>query len=261
MDRIPARAMVDTDPVFTQVRHLNDPEARRKAACYNAFFSYGENIGQPGCTVPADGFRWRPTRQPVVMDAWTPTTGPADGPLSTIMLWNSYPAAHHEGTRFGMKSDSFDPYMDLPQRSSETFHIALGSKGDPRERLAALGWTVLDPREPSKDPWSYQDFIRDSKGEFSVAKHGYVVSQSGWFSERSAAYLASGRPVVIQDTGFTRWLRPEGGVLPFSNREEALQRLEELRGSYEQHCEAARAIAEEYFDASDVLSRLLDAVA
>ena len=258
MEHVPARVLVDTDPVFTQVRHLTDPAARSQAANHTAFFSFGENIGREDCTVPDDGFPWRPTRQPMVMQAWRWTPGPPDGPLSTVMLWDSYPSADHNGTRYGMKAESFEPYLELPARSDEAFELALGSSSGPRERLARHGWTILDPREPTRDPWTYQDYITRSKAEFSVAKHGYVVSHSGWFSERSAAYLASGRPVVVQDTGFSRWLRSPGGVLPFTDASGALAQIEALNASYERQCRQARTVAEEYFESGAVLTSLLD---
>jgi hypothetical protein len=258
MEEVPVRALVDTDPAFTQIRHLTDPRARARADGHTTFFSYGENIGQYGCTIPDDGLPWRPTRQPIVIDAWSPTHGPAGGPFSTVMLWDSYPSADYDGMHYGMKAESFDPYLQLPALTGERFELALGSSREPRERLARHGWTTLDPREPTRDPWTYQDFIKRSKAEFSVAKHGYVVSHSGWFSERSAAYLASGRPVVVQDTGFSRWLQADSGVLAFRDLDEALARLETLNASYERECVAARAVAEAYFGSATVLTRLLE---
>jgi hypothetical protein len=259
LERVPVRVLVDTDPAFTQIRHRASSAARDRAAAHTAFFSFGENIGQPGCTIPSDGFPWQPTRQPIVMDAWTPAPPAARAPLSTVMLWDSYPSADFEGVHYGMKAESFEPYIDLPSRSRERFALALGSRREPRERLTQRGWTILDPRIPTQDPWSYQDFLRHSKAEFSVAKHGYVVSHSGWFSERSAAYLASGRPVVVQDTGFSRWLDAAGGVLAFRNADEALDALDRLDASYERECATARAIADEYFNSERVLTRLLEA--
>lgn len=258
LEDVPVRILVDTDPVFTQIRHLTSPSARARAAAHTAFFSYGENIGQPGCTIPDDGLAWQPTRQPVVLKAWTPTPGPAGAPLSTVMLWDSYPTAAFDGVHYGMKSESFADYIDLPLQTRARFELALGCSTETRERLGRHGWGILDPREPTSDPWTYQDYILRSKGEFSVAKHGYVVSQSGWFSERSAAYLASGRPVVVQDTGFSRWLDADGGVMAFRNVGDARAAIERLDASYEQHCVAARAVAEDYFDSDAVLADLLE---
>jgi len=175
-----------------------------------------------------------------------------------VMLWGSYPAADFNGVHYGMKAESFEPYLNLPSVSRERFELAVGSPREPRERLEQHGWRTVDPREPTADPWTYQDFIRHSKAEFSVAKHGYVVSHSGWFSERSAAYLASGRPVVVQDTGFSRWLDADGGVIPFRNAAEALDALERLNASYARHCLRARAVAQAYFNSDVVLTRVLD---
>ena len=128
----------------------------------------------------------------------------------------------------------------------------------PRDVLRSNGWTLCNPLEISRDPWTYQRYIQQSKGEFSVAKHGYVVSHSGWFSERSAVYLASGRPAVVQETGFSDWLPTGAGIIPFNTPEEALAGIEDINRRYEFHCRAARAVAEEYFDARKVLRRLVE---
>jgi hypothetical protein len=256
--RIPSRVLIDTDPVFMQLRHLHDPAARNQALAHTAFFSFGENIGTPGCSIPQDGLPWQPTRQPVVLDAWSMTPGSVQGKFTTVMQWDSYPAREHEGRRYGMKSDSFSPYIDIPQQTAAVFELALGSASAQQALLINKGWIVRDSREPTADPWIYQRYIQQSKAEFSVAKQGYVVSGSGWFSERSAAYLASGRPVVIQDTGFSKWLQTQAGVIPFNTPEEALAGINEINRRYEFHCQAAREIAAEYFAASKVLPHLLE---
>ena len=131
---------------------------------------------------------------------------------------------------------------------------------DVRTKLLKAGWLLRDPLEVTKDPWRYRQYIQESKGEFGVAKHGYVVSQSGWFSERTACYLASGRPAIVQDTGFSRWLKSDGGVLPFTSLEEALDALETVNKEYTRHCEMARLVAQEYFDSERVLGDLLERV-
>jgi hypothetical protein len=254
---IPRRALVDTDPAFTQIKHLTRPDALAAARRHTSFFTFGENVGKSGATIPDDGLPWQPTRQPIVLDAWTVTPGPERGKLTTVMQWESYPALEHDGCRYGMKSDSFESIVELPRRVGKVFELAIGSPSAPRARLRDMGWSVRDPLRPTRDPWSYQAYIRRSRGEFGVAKHGYVVSDSGWFSERSAAYLASGRPVVVQETGFSRWLSAGSGVLPFRNLAEAAAGVEELRDRYVYHCHAARAIAEEYFDSRQVLDRLV----
>jgi hypothetical protein len=256
---IPVRCLVDTDPVFTQIRHLSDPQALAQARQHQVFFSFAENLGTGRAAVPDDGLPWRPTRQPVVLDAWPVGPGPAGGKFTTVMQWDSYPARNWRGVRYGMKSASFEPYLDLPEQAGPVFEMAVGSPTAPRDFLRSKGWAMRDPLAVTRDPWTYQRFLQDSKAEFTVAKHGYVVSRSGWFSERSAAYLASGRPVVSQDTGFSDWLPADEGVLPFTTPAEALAAVEAVNRRYAAHCAAARALAAEYFDARKVLPALLEA--
>ena len=254
----PARAFVDTDPVFTQIDHLTSQEKRSIASHYTSFFSFGENIANGRSTVPDDGLPWQPTRQPVVLDAWPDSPGPAKGHFTTVMVWESYPAREYRGRRYGMKSSSFRDYVDLPGKTDSIMELAIGVPPQPRAMLESKGWILRDPRGPSRDPWTYQQYIQQSKAEFGIAKHGYVVSRSGWFSERSAAYLASGRPILVQETGFSDWMRVDRGVVPFSSPEEARAAVEEINNRYTLHCRAAREIAEEYFDARRVLSKLLE---
>jgi hypothetical protein len=274
-ERTPARAFVDTDPAFTQIRHLTDPNARALAAAHNSFFTFAENIGRANCLVPADGFPWQPTRQPIQLDAWPVTPGPRNGSWTTVMQWDSYRARDYDGRRYGMKSDSFETFVDLPTSAAERFdrarlsdserfaepprfEIALGSESAPRDYLRTKGWRLLDPLEVTRDPWSYQHFIRGSKAEFSVAKHGYVTSRSGWFSERSAAYLASGRPVLTQQTGFSDWLPTSAGLFAFETMDQALAGIEAIDTNYEHHCLSARQLAESFFDARQVLTNLIE---
>lgn len=258
---VPRRALVDTDPVFTQLRHLHDAGARAGAALHTHFFSFGEGIARGGTSVPDDGFPWRPTRQPIVLDAWPVTPGRPEGRFTTVMQWDSYPAREHAGRRYGMKSESFAPYLDLPARTGQGFEIALGSESAPRDRLRGHGWVLRDPLAVTRDPWTYQRYLRGSKAEFSVAKHGYVAARSGWFSERTAAYLASGRPALVQDTGFSAWLETGAGLLAFSSPDEAAAGVEEVDRRYGFHCRAAREAAERCFDSGAVLGELLEGIA
>lgn len=252
------RVLIDTDPAFMQIRHLTNRAAQALAEAHNSYFSFGENVGLPQSGIPVDGFDWQPTRQPIVLSAWRTTPGPAVGKFTTVMQWDSYPMREFNGQKYGLKSDSFTSYLNLPGHVGQIFELALGSRTAPKDLLRSRGWAVIDPRGPSKNPVTYQRYIRRSKAEFSVAKHGYTVSRSGWFSERSAAYLASGRPVITQDTGFTDWLKAPGGVLPFTSAEMAVENIRDVLRNYEQHCRSAREVAEEYFDSRKVLASLIE---
>jgi hypothetical protein len=258
LDDTPVRVLIDTDPAFTQIRHLTEQRPRELAAAHNAFFTFGENFGQPGCGVPDDGIRWQPTRQPIHLPSWQPTPGAADAPLTTVMQWDSYATRSFRGVEYGMKSASFEAFIDLPRAVDRRFAIAVGSPTAPRARLEGAGWSVLNPLAITRDPWTYQAFIDRSSAEFSVAKHAYVVTRSGWFSERSAAYLASGRPVVVQDTAFGEWMPMTPAVETFTRVEEAVDAVSAISIGYGDRCRAARSLANEAFDARRVLAELLE---
>ena len=257
---IPIRVLVDTDPVFTQVRHLTEPARMSAARLHNRFLTFGENIASGHSLVPADGLPWRPTRQPIVLDAW-PVHPPAlDGAYTTVMQWDSYPVRTYDGIEYGMKSRSFDDYLDMPQRVSPQMSLALGGAEAPRDRLADHGWLVSNSLDASRDPWVYQSYIQSAKAEWSVAKHGYAVGRCGWFSERSACFLATGRPVVVQDTGIGRIYPTGSGMLTFSSLDEAVDAIRSVEADYARHCIAARQIAEEYFASNRVLTQMLDQI-
>jgi len=257
-DSVPHRALIDTDPVFTQVRHLRDGRARRHAEAHTTFFTFAELIGR-GASVPDDGLPWLPTRQPVVPELWPVTPLPPDGPFTTVMQWNSYPAVEHDGQVFGMKSKSFEAVLELPgERPSASFVVALSALGRARARVERHGWQLANPLEVTRDPWTYQSFVQASTAEFSVAKHGYVASRSGWFSERSTGYLASGRPVIVEDTGFSDVLPSGEGILPFTDLDSAAAAIDEVQRHAAKHSAAARRAAEEHFDFRRVLPPLVE---
>lgn len=255
---IPSRVIIDTDPVFTQVGHLTEPSRRTDASQHTSFFTFGENIARGSALVPDDGFPWQATRQPIVLNAWPVIDPPRNGKFTTVMQWDSYPAREYEGVRYGVKSDSFGPYINLPRMSGGGFELAIGSASAPRDMLESHGWELANPLAVAGDPWEYQKYIRNSRGEFGIAKQGYVGGRSGWFSERSAAYLASGRPVLAQETGFSDWLPSGQGILSFSSAREVLEGMGEVNSRYEYHCRKAREIAEEYFSADRVLTDLIE---
>ena len=259
-ERVPARAVVDLDPGFTQVRNLTDAAFRRRTELHTAFFTIGENFGNPECSIPDDGFPWQPTRQPTALSVWPYSVGPRAGRYTSVMQWQTWRSAwEYDGLRLGNKAESFEPFVGLPERAGPVFELAIRARWDsPHDRLRNAGWGLADIDVVSRDPWSYQAFVRGSKGEFGVAKAGYVATRGGWFSDRSLAYLASGRPVLHQDTGFSDWLPCGLGVLAFRSPGDVVAGMEQIELDYERHCRAARELAEEYFSAHRVLPALVD---
>jgi hypothetical protein len=251
------RILIDTDPVFTQIGAHG---MCHRFEQHHLLFTFGENVHQPGCDMPTGGVCWQRTRQPVVLDLWPVEPGDRSAPFTTVASWSPFGDHIHEGRVYGMKNRELERFFSLPQISGEPMEMALaGTKPQQvQRRLLEGGWQILDGWGVTRDPWMYQNYLRASRAEFSVAKHGYVVSRCGWFSERSACYLASSRPVVVQNTGFSDWLEVGVGVIPFSTPEEALHGIQDINNRYELHCRVARDIAEEYFDARKVLSSLIE---
>jgi hypothetical protein len=254
---VPARAFVDTDPAFRQIRTLTEPDEARLAREHTSFHTFGERFGEPDCRIPDDGLPWKATRQPVVLDAWPVTEPPAGAAFTTVMRWDSYAVREWGDLKLEMKSRSMEPYLDLPAKARAPLEIGFGGPG-PEDDLRARGWRIRNPFEVSPDPWAFQDYISKSAGEFTVAKHGYVSTRSGWFSERSAGYLASGRAVITEDTGFSSLIPIGEGLISFSDPATALEGIETVLSDPQRHGRAARQLAEEYFDARKVLPRLLE---
>jgi hypothetical protein len=174
------------------------------------------------------------------------------------MNWASYKDVEFEGRVYGQKNRQFEPFFSLPHETVEVMELAVNAPVEVRERMSKGGWRLADPRQVTQDPWTYQRYLQTSRGEFSVAAHAYVSTRSGWFSDRSSGYLASGRPVVVQDTGFSDFLPCGKGLLPYSTPSEAVAAIKQLRKDYDMHCRAAREVAEEFFDARRVLTDLLE---
>src|SRR5437868_193049 len=189
--KIPLRILIDTDPAFTQIRHIEEKQAGDIAKVHTHHFSFGENFGKPDCRIPDDGLDWKPTRQPVVMDLWSNTTQRPNSRWTTVMQWDSYKSKTYNGQVYGMKSKSFEKYISVPSIRNEQFELALGGESAPRDLLTTNGWQLSDPLTVALSAADFKSYIDESKGEFSIAKHGYVISNSGWFSERTANYLAS----------------------------------------------------------------------
>jgi hypothetical protein len=249
------RVLVDTDPVFTQIGGfgLGGPFSR-----YHTLFTYGENVHSPQCEMPSGGAQWLPTRQPVVLDLWPVRPALPGSPFTTVINWSAFGDREHEGRVYGQKDREFEPFFSLPRDIGEPMEIAANAPTAIHARLAAGGWQLADPRRVTQDPWSYQQYLQASRGEFCVAKHAYVSTRSGWFSDRTTGYMASGRPAVVQDTGFSDFLPCGSGLLAYRTPAEAQGHIQRIQADYEAHCRAARAVIEECFDAGRVLTRLLE---
>ncbi len=256
------KVFIDLDPAFTQIRVAEGDQALCELlAEHDLHFTIGENIGTAGCLIPADRFTWRTTRQPVAVELWQALASDPGAAFTTIGRWDEgHRDVHFQGQVYSWrKRDEWMKFLDLPVRMGERFTVAMDVDKTPgdRELLQRHSWRVVDPVQISRDAVSYRDFIRRSKGEFTVAKDQSVRLRSGWFSDRSACYLAAGRPVITQDTGFGTVLPTGEGLFAFNTMEEILMAIEAINSDYEKHCRAARAIAEDYFKAETVLAKFL----
>jgi hypothetical protein len=259
---IPIRVYLDLDPAFNQLWHCVEGVDMRFAG-HTHFVTIGTDIGETGCSVPTCNLRWLKTLQPVVLHYWKPAGRPTYDAFTTVGNWRGYGSIEHQGVLYGQKAHSLRQFFDLPALTGENFVLALSIHPDETKDLAALaknGWQLVDPSKLACSPAAYQKFIQESKGEFGIAKAGYAVSRCGWFSDRSACYLASGRPVIAQETGFSRHLPTGKGLFAFSRREDVVHATQEVRADYPKHAARARAIAEEYFDSAKVLPRLLEQI-
>ena len=253
---------IDGDPMFCQVGLL-DPKNADYAArvrSHDSHFTFGLNIGGPGCLAPETGMRWKKTVQPVSLEHWDFQSEPAPDRFTTVMNWSSYLPIEWEGKLYGQKNLEFEKFKLLPSRTPQRLEMAMGTgigSKRPTEELLALGWIIHEAGEVSPDYRTYHDFLRTSKAEWSVAKQGYVAGRTGWFSCRTACYLALGRPAVVQETGWSDYIPAGDGLLAFSTVEEAVDAIADINDHYDEHQAAARALAEQFFDAKKVCADLL----
>ena len=260
------RVYVDIDPGWTQSWHVaGDPGARLEG--HHAFYTIAENLGTARCPIPTGGLDWRHIRQPVVLADWPVAQGTGTGRFTTVATWRNPfgpVAGLAEGERaLGAKHHEFRRFVELPRESAASYELALRiDPGDDADRLllAANGWTVVDAAEVVRTPADFHAYVQGSRAEFSPAQGVYAHTASGWFSDRSVRYLASGRPVLVQDTGLAAHLPVGEGLVTFASLAGARDGAGRIDADYDVHRAAARDIAERYFDSDIVLSRLLDEV-
>ncbi len=263
LEAVPVRAFLDLDPGFNQVWHSTG--ADMGIELHTHFATVGVRIGAEDCPIPTLGRDWIPTLPPVALAHWPAAdAAPARDAFTSVGHWRSYGSIEHEGVRYGQRAHALRPLFELPRRASARFELALGIHPDEVDDLRALrenGWGLLDPDEVAGTPEAYAEFVRGSKAELCVAKSGYVDSRSGWFSDRSACYLASGRPVVAQDTDFGEALPVGEGLIAFDDVDGAAVAVAAVEADYGRHARAAREVAESHLDSRKVLPRLLERLA
>jgi hypothetical protein len=230
---------------------------------HRALFTFGENVGTTGFTVPTHGFKWLPTRQPVVTDLWkTQRAPPRAAVFTSVANWSTSGLKDitWRGAKYlWSKSREFLRFISAPKKSGETFELATNIEDEKtRAKFLRNGWRLHSPLQLSVDYWLYRDYIRRSKGEFTVAKDQYIRLNTGWFSDRSACYLAAGRPVIIQETGFTKIYGGKAGLLSFRSLSEIVDAVKVINADYAKHSRAARALAREFFEAENILKSILD---
>ncbi len=259
--RVRCKVFVDEEPGFTQYWHST---GAARVAGHDHYFTLGANIGHPECRIPSAGIPWRPLSPLVVLADWPPAPTTGFDRFTTIASWRGpFGPVRFDGRTLGLKVHEFRRFVTLPQETHHCFEIALRidpADGRDLESLRHHGWRIVDPLAVAGNPEAFRSYVRDSGGEFSVAQGVYVGTNSGWFSERTARYLASGRPALVQDTGFSRQYPVGEGLIAFRTRDEAVAGAERITRDYDTHCRRAREFAEEFFDSDRVLSGFLQAV-
>ena len=255
---------VESDPGVEQIKIDNGVRSTIDyLGRHHTLFTFGENVGTKDFPVPLHGFKWNPTRQPIVTDLWKTSRAPKRAAVFTsIANWSTSglkDIVWRKRKYLWSKSREFLRFVAAPKKAGETFELATNIS-DPRtaKKFERNGWRLVSPLQMSVDYWLYRDYIQKSKGEFTVAKDQYVRLSTGWFSDRSACYLAAGRPVITQETGFTKNYGGDGGLLAFRSLSEIGEAVKRINADYKKHSGAARQIARDVFEAKTVLKSLLD---
>jgi hypothetical protein len=257
------KVLIDTDPGWNHFRNYPRWDAvtgwhdiSHGYRAHDHFFTYAENIGRPHCVLPSMGLNWRTTRPPVVLDCWH--AQPPGKTWTTVMTWKNFPETiQYQGVAYGTKELEFEAIESLPASFHSPLQVAVGGNDAPIDHWRQIGWSVVDSQTISQTAESYRQYVESSRGEFSVAKNVYVATGSGWFSCRSVCYLAAGRPVVVQNTGFADFIPTGHGLFAFSSLDQAIDALDAVETDYLYHQQAAQELARTHFDSSLVLSKLL----
>ncbi len=273
--KIPNRILIDSDPMFTQIQYAfemdSDDEAKnwttkRMLENHNYLFTFGENIGSANCRIPAFDLKWQTTRQPVCLDLWQHKKSLTKGAFTSIMNWSGRKKLIYKNEEWGQKDSEFEKFKEIPARAQAVdFQVVINKPLNKEsifnaDELKSLGWTILAPETTVSDTAAYKKFIFQSAAEFSVAKETYVKSNSGWFSCRSACYLAAGKPVITQETEWTKFIPAGEGLFAFTDMESAEDAINKVNSNIAHHAKVAREIATEYFDSNKVLTKMLEQI-
>jgi hypothetical protein len=258
LEHVRPRILIEQDPGYTHL-WATEGDPYEIFGEHDFVFTVGANVGTPRSPIPECGLTWRPLWPPVVLDWWADAGGVVRDRFTTVGAWRDYGYLELDGQTFGPKVEEFTKFIELPRVSGEQLELTLAIDDDDpdRELLLAHGWRLEDPQSVST-PGRFRDYVTGSLAELSCAKGGYVGTRSGWFSDRSACYLAAGRPVVLQATGFEDVLPVGEGLFAVRDVDEAAGAMAEVRGDYDRHRAAARELAREFFDAGQLLSRMLE---
>jgi len=271
--KIPKRVLIDSDPMFTQIQYaqcLNGGVSgesfttKELVENHNLLFTFGENIGAPDCRIPLFEFNWNPTRQPICLNLWENGVESSNSYFTSIMNWSGRKKLSYDDEMWGQKDIEFEKFKKVPSLLPDVkFKVAVQSPANkessyynPKE-LKQLGWEILNPHKTVANTSDYQKFIFDSAAEFSVAKETYVKSNSGWFSCRSGCYLAAGKPVIAQETQWSKYIPTGAGLFSFTDIDSAVDAIDTVKSDIKHHSKIAREIAHEYFDSNKVLSTML----
>lgn len=267
LNKFDRKFLVDLDPGLFQVSALY-PDIDMGIGLHDKYFTIGENIGRPYCRIPTLGVDWITFRQPMNLDIWSPQINPDCKRFTTITQWDWQSIRYEDRLIDNSKRTQFMKYIELPNLTNvnQEFEIAANINGlkpndislqNDMNLLEKNGWHLVDPHKVAGDPLSYQKYIAQSRAEFSVAKEIYVELKSGWFSDRSICYLASGKPVLVQDTAIEKNLPVGEGLLTFKDMNDIIEGIKNINSNYVLHCKMARNIAEEYFDSNKILKEIL----
>jgi hypothetical protein len=251
------RVLVDGEPAATQMKRAQRIAEAADVASYDAFFTVGQNIGTPASSAPTAGEAWGHVFYPIACGRTPVVPPPAGASFTTVMSWAAHDRVTWNGATYGAKDLEFEKFIDLPSLTGTSVELSVAGRSVPKERLFEAGFRLRDAHAVSLRLDDFHAYIRGSLGEFSVAKNVFVATNSGWFGDRAAAYLAAGRPVVMQETGFSAHLPTGSGLFAVENAAEAAAAIDEIADNYASHSAAARSLALEYLDTTVVLPRFL----